>query len=154
MLTAQVPLCHMHSILLSLLCQMVFLPLWSFFFSFFYGHAQFYIFSVFACEHHTVGIFFCLLSHQLSCSPDHAQQVFRSPTDEMKVGMEEKVEGEVEWVWLEEEKKRKSSAVKQKCVWNVHNRGRSFFVVFLHLFFITNSKNYTISRIHDQWLGE
>lgn len=135
MLTAQVPLCHMHSILLSLLCQMVFLPLWSFFFSFFYGRAQFYIFSVFACEHHTVGIFFCLLSHQLSCSPDHAQQVFRSPTDEMKVGMEEKVEGEVEWVWLEEEKKRKSSAVKQKCVWNVHNRGRSFICCFFTLVF-------------------
>lgn len=43
-------------------------------------------------------LFFFLLSHQLSCSLDHAQQVFRSPADEMKVGMEEKVEGEVEWV--------------------------------------------------------
>lgn len=112
----------------------------SFLFFFMGVHSSIYFLYLLLSAILLASFFFCLLSHQLSCSPDHAQQVFRSPTDEMKVGMEEKVEGEVEWVWLEEEKKRKSSAVKQKCVWNLHNRGRSFLGFFTLVFYNKQQK--------------
>lgn len=42
-----------------------------------------------------------LVSHQLSCFLDKAQQVLRSPTDELKIRTEEQVDGGVEWVRLE-----------------------------------------------------
>lgn len=52
-----------------------------------------------------VSIFFpsVSVSHQLSCFLDKAQQVLRSPTDEMEVRVEKQVDGEVEWVRLMEE---------------------------------------------------
>lgn len=59
--------------------------------------------------------FFLSVSHQLSCSFDKAQQVLRSPTDELKIMTEEQVDGGVDRVRPEEgRKKEKSSAVKQE----------------------------------------
>lgn len=67
MLTAQVPLCHMHSILLSLLCQMVFLPLWSFFFSFFMGvHSSIYFLYLLVSTILLASFFACFLISSLA----------------------------------------------------------------------------------------